>query len=898
MSYNQFVERRSLAYLKEQREKRKTGGVNTVLETRKTREVPQYEVFKTTDLKDWSSKEFATSLFTKTNGAFKPTKSLLMPGSTDTWKFTFPDLRGQPDTTMYNLLAKEEAWANPYLELANRSYTSNGMKKGLSKRLVTKIKNFQKDIPKIPVGVLNYVKVHLPVKKDYEFVTDLNGETLCLLQMNMKADAGLPYAFNARFNKMLKVGDELPDGRFVLEDAIEDANKILKVMMKAPSLNDVPTFMFDWLNKPENMHFGVALLKRKYESMDREDFEEKVRPYAVYPLAIRVIGKYAIHPIEENLENFIENDLSSSAYHFSPFYGGAKKMVDWVKNCFKRFDNTKKINFFGLSYGDDQQWIFMDKTGRYVRCHPDYESMDLKTISSYTKYIAKFVIGTYPNAPEQWKRAVVFWATLLFRHYVHLGGPYVASKITGLFSGINGTTFVNIHNSTIGHGYIDDYVNKHQEENFINEFPKHLVNIQKMLFKQTGFVLKGLDKLEHDFKTLHHLDLATKYEESWTFGNVDDIDMVGMPLPFLGFKIINYELEGMKELLAVPYDMIKFVNSFVHPKSTYKGLANVRHRCERLMGVYMSGGWADPDLGKFIRKTYAMMVSQIDQSWSITPAEMGVIEQKDIAERMSQFAGKHKGLPDEEFMFRFNVLTVKENELLDRDIELINQLDDEEDQVSKAVPKGEDFIDVEKLVLDDEEIDLESSQPLPVLPLQNLPPPLPPKKAPPPLPPKPPKELIGNLLDLKVPVDMLQIPLKKAGNANANTFQEQQRKEDRNKARSEAKAVYNEMMGGRRQLKLLGGWENMYDSQLADLLDFINAEEDGSLYEDEYEEMVEMTRKFVEFLNRSRASFDKIEEDFDVDEYDGDISSKDLLVDKDTDRFSMGKHEAIFDEHS
>jgi len=81
--------------------------------------------------------------------------------------------------------------------------------------------------------------------------------------------------------------------------------------------------------------------------------------------------------------------------------------------------------------------------------------------------------------------------------------------------------------------------------------------------------------------------------------SIKQVQENGIQLPFLSNQIINHK----GRLVCVPYDMEKFGASLILPSSFAK-LERAKSQRERLAGVYISGGWIDPVLGKFCRDTY------------------------------------------------------------------------------------------------------------------------------------------------------------------------------------------------------------------------------------------------------------------------------------------------------
>lgn len=267
-----------------------------------------------------------------------------VPGLTLPWDkkgftYTPPNLRSPPDESMYRRL--KVAGLNSYAAFSEKQFRSNGTKQGLVTRLSQQLVGPMQF--KTTNWHINVMKEILPMRKisEEDFPTQMLMGQDCFKSMNTQASAGFPYAFEARAQQGIpKVSDMTylkveyrgkdpvslnTESVPILEHAFQIAKKVWKIVDENQTIKDMLLQLDIFLNKyPELRTF---MMKRKDEKMDREEFLTKVRPYGCQPLPMRLFCMWAMSLVEQNLENFIDNPSSISAYHFSQFYGGAKKDI-------------------------------------------------------------------------------------------------------------------------------------------------------------------------------------------------------------------------------------------------------------------------------------------------------------------------------------------------------------------------------------------------------------------------------------------------------------------------------------------------------------------------------------------------------------------------------------------
>jgi len=162
-----------------------------------------------------------------------------------------------------------------------------------------------------------------------------------------------------------KRASEIP----IVQHALVVASNLIIQLGNAPSLPEVKMMWESLVASTPWLH--TFILKRKDEKAERSDFLTKVRPYGVAPLIVKFMCQYAVLPLESRLVSFLDDPDSISAYKFSPFFGGATRLVQHFASRLK----THKQVF--ISYGDDQLWAFQLADGRILVMGPDVSSMDM-----------------------------------------------------------------------------------------------------------------------------------------------------------------------------------------------------------------------------------------------------------------------------------------------------------------------------------------------------------------------------------------------------------------------------------------------------------------------------------------------------------------------------------------
>jgi len=586
----------------------------------------------------------------------KPALSLKIPGTNSTWKLTLPNMRHIPDTLMFDRLMSSNL--NRFAAKSTTMYRCNGTKKGLLKRLSTKL------IPETPNDKIEILNLTMSLKVPIEERFD--GSSAIFLKLNPHASAGLPYAFEAKNGQISKV-----DGITYLPDDYKTTGNILTPLLTTPQpillhalfwarkmYNDiiVESSSFEEVNKSATRFFAnhpelnTFILKRKDERIERDEFHTKIRPYGAQPLPTRLLSMWAVKMLEDNLDNFIENPKSISAYHYSPFYGGCNKILSY-------FDLKYSLanKFSGLAYGDDQLWQIRLKDGTIMMMAPDVSAMDMSTSNKCIIDIIKFVYSNLDLKSPINIYALYFSLTIAFKHDIHLGGAAILSKLNSLISGIPGTTIINIMNSAriqtvVGKVFEEQIVT---EENFYSILSKALIAVKIKL----GYEFKGFETLEFDLNQNFDKDVFSKF--NMKFKDViihttnKDMQSNGISLPFLSNKIIPFTLGTETRLLSCPYDIEKLGLTLILPDDYDKGSAKVVKSLERIAGAYISGGWIDENFSSFLTSQYKSTVNGLrDITFSLN--DVPSIGELDVLELMKYLTRSE--LPSREFMFDFYTL--------------------------------------------------------------------------------------------------------------------------------------------------------------------------------------------------------------------------------------------------
>lgn len=588
-----------------------------------------------------------------------PVSALKIPGSTlSTWKLTLPNARHRPDVNMYEKLIGYGL--HDYATPTTKLYRSNGTKTALFNRLASKL---IVDSNNTQIEIENLVMFDR-----HKFETRFDSSSAVLGSLNMHAAAGLPYAFFHDNGKLPKITDVtlLPEQYYttgdtkttllttpipIIEHAVHWARSMFNLIIEeASTFGEVKALSKSFfLQHPE---LNTFIVKRKDEKMEREEWDMKVRPYGTQPLPTRFVSMWAVKPLEDNLANFIEDANSISAYHYSPFYGGSSDLLLYFEGKY-----NKNVVFSGLAYGDDQLWQIKLKSGKVVFLAPDVSAMDMSTSNACVIDIINFVSKNKVKFPKINLFALYFSLSIAFQHDLHVGGPYIMSKIHSLLSGIPGTTIINILNSARIQTVVQDVFKSKSvtEESFFPILGEALSTVKSKL----GYSFKGLETLSFDIAQRKQ-DMSTfveflkKHSEIIHYATIEEVKDGGIPLPFLSQQVQKYTLGSTTRILSLPFNKYKLGSTLVLPDSyDVKGQAKVHKTLERIAGAYITGGWADEEFSAFLSEQYKSIAKGlVNMSFSVS--ELPSCGENDILTLMTYLVRPE--LPSREFMFDFNTM--------------------------------------------------------------------------------------------------------------------------------------------------------------------------------------------------------------------------------------------------
>lgn len=485
-------------------------------------------------------------------------------------------------------------------------------------------------------------------------------------QLNPLADVWLPYAFEVSGKQfMLKPGDATHLEQFwwsreILQKDKKNVPLSAKDTMIMSHALSVAAWVHntvldldtqDFLRKQNELRevcpeLFTCMLKRKDEKIEREEFHTKVRPYLVYPLPMRLLNMYALAPIEFGLVNYLEDFRSSCAYHMSPFYGSAARHLEFVKHHYDAHRASgRPLSFKGVFYSDDQKWFFFFPDG-FVVVAPDIKSMDLSTTSHCLQFAVKWAneeCTMYSNVQRN-----ALWLSLMiaFDVNVHVGGPYVLRKRDSVASGVAGTTTIHNVSSAHMHVKIQEVVDRFIRETVVTtvaQFPALLKLVVEAILKIFGFEFKDIS-FDPDGKYTGKLPF-------FVYKDYDEYRTRGDPAPFLGQVLVAHEGRH----LFIPADISGLTSSLVLPGSYDTPGTKV---LERLLGVYITGGWFLKPFREFLVQTFDQLKSGYNQGALVISPDEVFLGSEDVSDLASILTPKE--LPSYEVMMDFCTLSKEE----------------------------------------------------------------------------------------------------------------------------------------------------------------------------------------------------------------------------------------------
>lgn len=624
-------------------------------------EVPQiYPSFVAPTDKDLTYQAFAERLVE--SGKMKPVKSLMMPDNMrKAFKYNPVNSIYKSDKEMYAFLHQQKAIS--YLNPALSRIRANGTVAGVANRMISKLISPEKakKFIRIDKQMVARLQTILPwnVEQAKDYLATRDPPSLhrreyehALTYINGMADAGFPYLFEKGFetdtNKVCGVtclADDyiltnptkdahgvpfLPKARPVLEHAMIWTNRLDKMVKRAKSFPDLLKSWFELLKT--NPELNTCMLKRKCEKMPRDEYLTKVRPYGVQPLAVRLLGKYYLYTLDHYIKNFFEDVNSISAYKFSPFVGGATRLVKHYASFVPK--DKSQVYMRAISYGDDQLWAFYFPDGSVVIWGPDVNAMDMSTSGECVHNFAA-VLSAY-DVPGFVKIELLFAMYLAFHHDLFIGGCNVLHKDHSLLSGFPGTTLFNIFNSAT----------------MIVVVEKKLVELGNKYNTSAEFSLLAEELKAEITAQMNYTFKPDSLSSVHSYATIADIEREGVVVPFLSARYLPYTQDEVSGYVAVPEEIDKFTASLVLPNANK--ITN-ELRLSIILGNYITGAWCDVIFADILRKAYKHYLSA-----GIISEEFKDVEDLDDGVRymITYFGVKLSwGLPSRQYMIDFNLLS-------------------------------------------------------------------------------------------------------------------------------------------------------------------------------------------------------------------------------------------------
>jgi len=577
---------------------------------------------------DTTPKKFAEELVKLRKGGrpvVRPLNSMINPFDLKVFSWSQPTNQYPVRTEIY----KELITAGITEAKDTYNYVNcNGCVEGLMNRMM---KSLTSDVQR--PAIIKYVNDPtlkcrmLPMDlSGYIFSNRINMDHPALKFINSKSDAGFPFLFDYKtFNKVPKVSDltllelEYRNGKLpvplgkprpIIEHAMYWAQKVFK---ECVSGKDNTTVMFERLQTLYDTYpeLDTVVLKRKEERMLRSDYKLKVRPYGVYPLYKRLLFKIALHPFEQGLVPFWDRAKapdSICAYGFSTFYGGGKRILEWIN--YSRLDSLaimgdpkdplKNMHFKGVAYGDDQIWVFVDASGKMFIFVPDVRAMDMSTKKVNAVRTMKHC-GQFGPVPYEHQKLLAFALMNAYNTGMLVGGPYRLQKSNSVLSGVNGTTFHNMNSSADIQCIVNTYFSSHDiyferddaDKNDGICFVDALKEIFEIVDHELGFQFKDV-KFPASF-----VDFVSENHEIAQFlDKGDDIFNVGLKVPFLK-QIVVADVEGP---YCRPKDLDALLGALVVPGC--RGNNYTETLKSRILGLYLTGLWCSERYSKYCVAKY------------------------------------------------------------------------------------------------------------------------------------------------------------------------------------------------------------------------------------------------------------------------------------------------------
>jgi len=260
-----------------------------------------------------------------------------------------------------------------------------------------------------------------------------------------------------------------------------------------------------------------------------------------------------------------------------------------------------------------------------------------------------------PNIPDERLFSFVSAMYLGFHKNLLVGGSSVVRVKNSWNSGIPGTTMGNIHSSAQMSAISEDVF---QSCDRAASFGDVLVKVFGSIDKDLHFTFKDVS----GFSGLAARQLEQQFPANvQVLGSWDEVERVGIKVPFLGNVIKPYVEDGLGvRYYSAPADTVKFGASLVN----VGGEINHVVQMQRLLGVAYAGAWTDDNLYPVMCEMYSGYAKshhcevelRFEDEEYESPAEV-----ENFTQTLKSLGRTSKdGLPSVEFMRDFNILSEEE----------------------------------------------------------------------------------------------------------------------------------------------------------------------------------------------------------------------------------------------
>jgi hypothetical protein len=430
-------------------------------------------------------------------------------------------------------------FAESIMKLANEYYKGNGTDYGLLLRMKKQLSKVK--APKITQPEIEYVCKVLPVPKSNEThqFTKAQADPNVFMHVTINGDAhpGAPFFASAS-------SDE-PD---IMDTSIRLMTHYLTLLPRGYRVLE------NYFSEQEHIAESVTLLSAKQDCYERTSYNEKVRPFGVVPLALKMLFTYVIDNSVAHHQNFTENPLSQSAFRMTWSSGGADRIIEWTTQA-------RSPGFYPLTWGDDQYILVVCKDGTKFLVTPDVMGMDMKIEGTswgvIELYLWYTITGVIPDAMMLTDRNYILMylkthnISPLFYNLIKFFVRFAQDKkvlgmkglvfllSVGMLSGIPGTSYFDI----VCSARINYRLSQVPVPADVTGIGKYLIKLYEMS-DSIGFPFKREDNriLLHPFT-----DRSTVCVYDKTFTDHQDqpiLPKIPFPLTFIGMSFYKFTVRA------------------------------------------------------------------------------------------------------------------------------------------------------------------------------------------------------------------------------------------------------------------------------------------------------------------------------------------------------------------